>query len=105
VFSLKLSKQNCNNVRRVLPTRRLSCNLRPRREVKAANLESAINEKLKSLPPDKQQQVLEFVEELANGNPRETVSQKLERYLRSVPAAELEELPSDASENLDHYLY
>ena len=71
----------------------------------AANLESAINEKLKSLPPDKQQQVLEFVEELANGNPRETVSQKLERYRRSVPAEELEELPSDASENLDHYLY
>lgn len=71
----------------------------------AANLESAINEKLKSLPPDKQQRVLEFVEELANGNPRETVSQKLERYLRSVPAEELEELPSDASENLDHYLY
>jgi hypothetical protein len=71
----------------------------------AANLESAINEKLKSLPPDKQQQVLEFVEELANGNPRETVSQKIQRYLRSVPAEELGELPSDASENLDHYLY
>ena len=71
----------------------------------AANLESAINEKLKSLPPEKQQQVLEFVEELANGAPRETISQKLARHLRSVPSDELEELPADASENLDHYLY
>jgi hypothetical protein len=70
-----------------------------------ANLESAINEKLKSLPPEKQQLVLEFVEELANGTPHETVSEKLARHLRSVPSDELEELPPDASENLDHYLY
>ena len=70
-----------------------------------ANLERAINEKLKSLPPEKQQQVLEFVEELANGVPRETVSEKLARHLQSVPSDELEELPADASENLDHYLY
>jgi len=70
-----------------------------------ANLERAINEKVKSLPPEKQKQVLEFVEDLANGKPRETVSQKLERHLQSVPAEELEELPADASENLNHYLY
>jgi mRNA-degrading endonuclease RelE of RelBE toxin-antitoxin system len=70
----------------------------------AANLESTISEKLKSLPPDKQQQVLDFVEELANGKPRETVAQKLERHLRGVPPEELAELSSDASENLDHYL-
>ncbi len=71
----------------------------------AANLENAINEKLKSLPPDKQQQVLDFVEELANGAPRETISAKLARHLRDVPSDELDELPADASENLDHYLY
>jgi hypothetical protein len=71
----------------------------------AANLESAINEEVKSLPPEKQKQVLEFVEDLANGKPRETVLQKLERHLQSVAVEELEELPSDASENLDHYLY
>ncbi len=71
----------------------------------AANLESVINEKLRALPPEKQQQVLEFVEGLANGNQRETISQKLERHLRTVPADELEELPADASENLDHFLY
>jgi hypothetical protein len=71
----------------------------------AANLESAINEKLKALPPEKQQQVLDFVEELSNGAPHETVSQKLERHLKNVPAEELADLPADASENLDHYLY
>lgn len=71
----------------------------------SANLEGAINEKLKSLPPEKQQQVLDFVEELANGAPHETISDKLARHLRSVPSDELEELPADASENLDHYLY
>jgi len=71
----------------------------------AANLENTIHEKLKSLPPEKQQQVLEFVEELANGVTHETVSEKLARHLRSVPSDELEELPADASKNLDHYLY
>lgn len=71
----------------------------------AANLENTIYEKLKSLPPEKQQQVLDFVEELANGVPHETISQKLERHLRTVPLTELEQLPADASENLDHYLY
>ena len=50
----------------------------------AAHLESAISEKVRALPPEKQQQVLESVEELANGKPSETVSQKLARHLQKV---------------------
>jgi hypothetical protein len=36
---------------------------------------------------------------------RETIWEKLQRNLKDVPDSEFAELPSDASENLDHYLY
>lgn len=128
----------------------------------SANIEVQIQEKIKALPPDKQQRVLHFVEKLAilalaanrarekrvgnyiisvrvNGqvqevndeaelacllnsganveyhgisidgkggaSSRETIWEKLQRRLRDVPDTEFAELPSDASENLDHYLY
>ncbi len=71
----------------------------------SANLEREIQEKVRALPPEKQQQVLHFVEELTNGSHHETIWEKLQRHLRDVPENELTELPTDSSENLDHYLY
>jgi len=71
----------------------------------SANVESEIQEKVRALPPEKQQQVLHFIQGLADGFSRETVWEKLQRHLNQIPDSEFNELPVDGSENLDHYLY
>ena len=68
----------------------------------SANLESAIQEGVKALPPERQQQVLDFVEGLTGS--QKNIWQKVDELLQDVPAEALNELPEDASENLDHYL-
>jgi len=72
----------------------------------SANLENVIQERVRSLPPEMQQKVLEFVEELGKEPPaRRTLGQMIDEHFRNVPAEEMEALPADASLNLDHYLY
>jgi hypothetical protein len=68
------------------------------------NLESAIQERVRALPPEKQQQVLDFVEGLSSAN-GQSIWDRIDELLQNVPQEALDELPSDASENLDHYLY
>jgi hypothetical protein len=70
-----------------------------------ANLESAIQERVKALPPEKQQQVLDFVKGLTGADGRKTIWEKVDELLQDVPPEALDELPEDASENFDHYLY
>jgi hypothetical protein len=69
----------------------------------SANLESAIQERVKALPPEKQQKVLDFVTGLTGS--QKNIWEKVDELLQNVPAEALDELPEDASENLDHYLY
>jgi len=70
------------------------------------NIEQAVIEKLRVLPPEQQREVLAFVEELAQKNaPRKSIWEKIDKIMESVPPEALNELPADASENLDHYLY
>jgi hypothetical protein len=72
----------------------------------SANLEQAIIEKLRALPRRQQREVLAFVEELVQKNPpRKTIEEKIDEIIGRVPPEVLDELPADASENLDHYLY
>jgi len=72
----------------------------------SANLENAIQENVRVLSDTEQQQVLEFVQELREKRSRrKTVWEKLQPYLESIPREDLAALPSDASLNLDHYLY
>ena len=72
----------------------------------SVNLENAIQEKLRSLPPEKQQQVLDFVEELGKGSTiRRTLGQVIDEHFQTVQPEEMDELPTDASVNLDHYRY
>jgi hypothetical protein len=72
----------------------------------SANLEQAIIEKLRALPRRQQREVLAFVEELVQKNPpRQTIWEKMDDIIASIPPEVLDELPADASENLDHYLY
>lgn len=78
----------------------------------AANLENTIQEKIRSLPPEKQQLVLSLVEEMLS---KEEVAQDrvavrplweiAEEISSQVPLEEWEKLPADGAEQHDHYLY
>jgi hypothetical protein len=61
--------------------------------------------KIKSLPPEQQREVLEFVEKLTDSQPARTIWQEIREIVEDVPNEEWEKLPRDGSANLDHYLY
>ncbi len=67
-------------------------------------LEEEIIERVHSLPPDRQKEVLRFVESLTPP-PRKSLVEQITELYHDIPDSEWEKLPSDASENLDHYLY
>jgi len=62
-----------------------------------------IVEKIKVLSAEQQEEVLEFVENL--GPPRRTLWEIWKEHLKDIPEEELDKIPTDASVNLDHYLY
>lgn len=62
-----------------------------------------IVQKIKDLSAEQQEKVLEFVETL--DVPKKTIWDKLDERLKDVPPEEFAEIPADASQNLDHYLY
>lgn len=67
-----------------------------------------IYEKVKILPLDKQEEVLEFVEEklsVAEKRDSRPIWEIAKEISESVPLEEWEELPLDGSVNHDHYLY
>ena len=63
--------------------------------------------KIKTLPPEQQREVLQFVEKLSNINsqPDQTIWQEIREIVQDVPDEEWKRLPRDGSANLDHYLY
>jgi hypothetical protein len=61
--------------------------------------------KIKSLPPEQQREVLQFVEKLTDSQPVRTIWQEIREIVQNVPNEEWESLPRDGSANLDHYLY
>ena len=62
-----------------------------------------IAEKVKVLSAEQQEQVLEFVENLEPE--KRTPWQIWQEHLKDIPEEELDKIPTDASINLDHYLY
>ena len=73
-----------------------------------------IFEKVKTLPLQSQEEVLEFIEEKLSSANSATSSQKkdsrpiwevLAEISSNVPDEEWAKLPSDGAENHDHYLY
>ncbi len=62
-----------------------------------------IAEKVKVLSAEQQKQVLEFVENLKPE--KRTPWQIWQEHLKDIPEEELDKIPTDASVNLDHYLY
>ena len=69
-------------------------------------------EKVKTLPPEKQQRVLSLVEELLKEKNGEQVRvsgpplwEIAEEISSQIPIEEWEKLPPDGAEQHDHYLY
>lgn len=62
-----------------------------------------IVEKVKVLSIEQQEKVLEFVENLQPS--RRTLWEIWKEHLKDIPEEELDKIPTDASVNLDHYLY
>lgn len=70
------------------------------------NIEQTVLEKLRGLPLEGQQKVLEFVEEMERqSKPHRSILELAQESFRNVPAEDLAEIPTDAALNLDHYLY
>ncbi len=62
-----------------------------------------ITDKVKVLSDEQKEKVLEFVENLEP--PRRTLWEMWQEHLEDIPEEELDKIPTDASLNLDHYLY
>ena len=77
----------------------------------ATNLEDQLIDKVRALPPSKQQEALRLLDNLArsegNGTPlaRKSIWDVVEEVNAGLPADTWETVPTDGSINLDHYLY
>lgn len=80
----------------------------------AANLEDQLIDKVRALPPNKQQEALRLLASLANrasSEPngtrvdRRPIWEIVEEVNAGLPADTWENVPTDGSINLDHYLY
>jgi len=67
------------------------------------DIAKTIIEKVKVLSAEQQEQVLEFVENLKPQ--KRTPWQIWQEQLKDIPEEELDKIPTDASINLDHYIY
>lgn len=78
----------------------------------AANIEQELIEKVRALPDEKKQEVLDFAEGLAAAQTHTneakspmTIWNEIEDIISAIPNEAWDELPTDGSLNLDHYLY
>jgi hypothetical protein len=59
--------------------------------------------KIKVSFTEQKEKVLEFVENLEPS--RRTLWEMWQEHLKDIPEEELDKIPTDASQNLNHYLY
>lgn len=80
----------------------------------SSNVEQSLIEKLRNLPPEKQLEVLGFVETLlepkdsGNGErvtTRKSIWEEIGEIAGQVPEEAWEQVPTDGAEQHDHYLY
>jgi len=77
----------------------------------AANLEDQLIDKVRALPPNKQQEALKLLDTLAsgasapNGTDRRPIWEVVDEINAALPADTWENVPADGSINLNHYLY
>ena len=74
--------------------------------INSEGIQQAVIEKLTLMSLEQQQQVLAFIEELArNGTPRSKFRAMFEEAARDVPPEAWDEIPPEASSNIDRHLY
>jgi hypothetical protein len=76
----------------------------------AANLEDQLIDKVRALPPEKQREALRLLENLATAGSSEVADRRpiwevVDEINAGLPADTWENVPTDGSVNLDHYLY
>ena len=74
------------------------------------NLEQTIIEKVHAFPPEKQKKLLDYAETLEDAKiveetERQTLWELVKDIIEEVPKEAWDELPTDGSINVDHYLY
>ncbi|MGA9996935.1 MAG: DUF2281 domain-containing protein [Pyrinomonadaceae bacterium] len=73
----------------------------------STEVEQSILEKIKALPPEQQREVLNFIEQLEaqdKANPK-TIWEEIREISDSAPEGTWDNVPTDGSINVDHYLY
>ena len=74
--------------------------------VTSRTISEKVVEKLNELPLERQQQILDFVEFLAEKHkPQKTIWEKIDEITKDVPDEVWDKLPADGAENHDFYLY
>jgi hypothetical protein len=80
----------------------------------AANLEDQLIDKVRALPPNKQLEALRLLDDLASasvsepnatGLDRRPIWEVVEQINNGLPPETWDNVPTDGSINLDHYLY
>ena len=73
----------------------------------SSSIEEAIVERLRALDAEEQKRVLDFVEgiERQKSQPAKTLWDAIQDIVKDVPDDVWEKLPTDGSEQHDHYLY
>lgn len=73
----------------------------------SSHIEEEILERLRALPVAKQEEVLRFAEGLANDKQpkRMSIFEEVDQIVQRVSPEAWDEVPSDGSINVDHYLY
>lgn len=68
---------------------------------------AVIFDKVKVLPPEQQNGVLEFIEKLGKPSvaPAQSIWEEIREIVEDVPDEIWEQAPRDGSLNVDHYLY
>lgn len=69
-------------------------------------VEKQIVEKIQTLSDEERERVLHYVEEvLSRRNRKQTLGEKINKIIADVPDEVWEKIPSDSSEQHDHYIY
>jgi hypothetical protein len=78
-----------------------------RNSLKSSRIEETIVERLRTLDAAEQKRVLDFVEgiERQKSQPAKTLWDAIQDIVKDVPDEVWERLPTDGSEQHDHYLY
>ncbi len=70
------------------------------------NVEQTAIEKLRTLSPEQQGQVLQFINGLEPQTaPRRTIWDMVKDRMEAIPPEAWDEVPKDGAANVDHYLY